>query len=207
MLLEKEIIEKINNYVREEPRTIQEIAELIGKSWRTADRYTREISEKEGTLKIKTFRGGTRGALKIVYWNSIDQINTSLFQERLFRKIEMGKDKTDFSPFNIYQCAEKRYAFLEQQEDENVNANHNIIGTLREAERELRRVLSEIARKYDIVEIVFEHRLSPASPGERIVQIAIAARDRRSALKALEEIVKAFKSSPHIRRRDIYAEE
>ena len=78
---------------------------------------------------------------------------------------------------------------------------------LREAERELRRVLSEIARKYDIVEIVFEHRLSPASPGERIVQIAIAARDRRSALKALEEIVKAFKSSPHIRRRDIYAEE
>lgn len=139
MLMEKKTIKKINNFVKERPRTIQEISQLVNKSWRTADRYVREIEEKEGTIGLRTFRKGTRGALKIVYWNNLNEINSSAFKERLFKKIEFGKEKIDFSPFDIYQCVaeKKRNAFLEQQEDENVNANQNISGVLKEAQGEI----------------------------------------------------------------------
>jgi len=139
MQIEKETVEKINNFVKEKPRTIQEVALLINRSWRTADRYVKEIEEKEGTMGVRTFRKGTRGALKIVYWKSLDNIGGSAFQELLFKRIELGKNKLDFSPFDIYQCVDskKRNAFLEQQEDENVNANQNIMGILREAQKEV----------------------------------------------------------------------
>jgi len=139
MLIDKEIIKKINKFVAEKPRTIQEVSLFIGKSWRTADRYVKEIAEKEGTIKTRTFRGGTRGALKVVYWNNLSDISGTAFQERLFKKIELGRDKLDFSPFDIYQYADekKRSAFLEQQEDENVNANQNIIGAMEEVQEEI----------------------------------------------------------------------
>ena len=93
MLMEKEIVEKINDFVREKPRTIQEIAELIGKSWRTADRYVKEIEEKEGTIGTRTFREGTRGALKVVYWKNLESMGGSAYQELLLKRIELGKDK------------------------------------------------------------------------------------------------------------------
>jgi hypothetical protein len=111
-MLNKETIKKINDYVYKEPRTIQEISQLIKKNWRTADSYVEKIKDEEGTLTTKTFRGGTKGALKIVYWNNIEKIHSNSFQERLFSKIENAKDKEDFSPFELFQHIEenKRHA-------------------------------------------------------------------------------------------------
>ena len=88
-MLDKKTIKKINDFVFSKPRTIQEIAELIGKNWRTADSYVNKIAE-EGTIAVRTFRGGTKGALKIVYWN-INPVQISSFQERLMKQIEAGR--------------------------------------------------------------------------------------------------------------------
>lgn len=101
-MIEKNIIKKINDFVYQKPRTIQEISQLIKKSWMTTDRYIKRVIEEEGTIAVRTFRGGTRGALKIVYWN-INPVQKSSFQERLQKQIEAGRSKNDFSPSEIYQ--------------------------------------------------------------------------------------------------------
>ena len=114
MALDKETIKRICDYVYKEPRTVLDIAKHIDRNWKTAERYVNQIIDEQGTLKIKTFRGGTRGALKIVTWNNLEKINSTEFQEKLFRKIESGRKKHDFSPMDIYQYVdeEKRDAFI-----------------------------------------------------------------------------------------------
>ena len=107
MVFDSRIAKKINDFVYQKPRTIQEIALLIGKNWRTADSYVERISQEQGTISTKTFREGTRGALKIAFWNNIEKIHSSSFQERLFKQIESGKGKRDFSPSDIYQYVDK----------------------------------------------------------------------------------------------------
>ena len=49
------------------------------KNWRTADRYVDEIEKSFGTLSTRVFRGGTRGALKIVFWSSVEKIRGTVF--------------------------------------------------------------------------------------------------------------------------------
>ncbi|MDY6788560.1 MAG: hypothetical protein SVV03_01215 [Candidatus Nanohaloarchaea archaeon] len=136
MVLTKEDRKKIENFVKEQPRNIQEIADKVGKSWRTADRYVKKIADQEGTISYKTFRKGTRGALKIVYWNYTESVNTSRFKEFLYNKIESGRTKDDFSPFDIYQCVdqEDRSAFLERQGSEDPDLKQDLKGALEKAE-------------------------------------------------------------------------
>lgn len=135
--MKKEIVSQINNFVAQKPRTVQEIAQFIGKNWRTADSYVQKISEELGTIAVRTFRGGTRGALKIVYWNLIDK-NQSTFQEMLFQKIINSKHKSDFSPFDIYQYVsnEGRESFIEEQED-NLNIKQGLISTVSGGEKQV----------------------------------------------------------------------
>ena len=106
-MLELEVIKKIEDFVYKKPRSIQEIAEHINKNWRTADRYIDQINKNYGTLNVRIFRKGTRGALKIVYWSAVDKISYSVFQEQLENEIFAGKAKEDFSAFNIFQHIEK----------------------------------------------------------------------------------------------------
>ncbi|MFA5084403.1 MAG: hypothetical protein WC475_03455, partial [Candidatus Paceibacterota bacterium] len=87
IMLRSQEIKKIEDFVYVKPRSVQEIAEHIGKNWRTADRYIEDIVKNFGTLAIRVFREGTRGALKIVYWASAEKISSSVFQERLENKI------------------------------------------------------------------------------------------------------------------------
>ncbi len=134
-MLNKQIINKINDFVAQKPRTVQEIAQLISKSWHTADSYVSKISQEYGTIDVRTFRGGTRGALKIVYWNLVDK-NQSTFQEKLFNKIIYSKKH--FSAFDIYQYIDndKRGAFLEKQE-KNLNIKQDLIGTVKSSKKQL----------------------------------------------------------------------
>ena len=136
MPLSQTTVKKINDLVYMKPRTIQEIATLIGKNWRTADRYVEKIAEETGSISARTFREGTRGALKIVFWNNIEKVHSSEFQEKLFRRMETGK-KTDFSPFDIYQYVddEKRKAVVLNMEKE--HANDQIKDYLRSAEKQV----------------------------------------------------------------------
>ena len=123
-MIDKKIITKINDFVYSKPRTIQEISQLIGKNWRTADSYVDRIAREEGTLAVRTFRGGTRGALKIVYWN-LNPMQKSSFQERLQKQIEAGRTKNDFSPSEIFQYIDnkKKKAWIVTEKEYQEKAN------------------------------------------------------------------------------------
>jgi len=102
-MLTTQLIEKIQDFVGTKPRSIQEIAQHIDKNWRTADRYIDQIMKEKGTLAVRIFRKNTRGALKIVYWASIEKRNQTVFQENLQKQIFSLKNKQDFSAFDIFQ--------------------------------------------------------------------------------------------------------
>ena len=119
-MLDSNITKKIEEFVYSKPRSIQEIASHIGKNWRTIDRYVNEIKENFGTLDTRTFREGTRGALKIVFWASVEKISNSIFQEILEKEIIHARKKEDFSPFDIFQHIpdKNKKALVEQSKTE-----------------------------------------------------------------------------------------
>ena len=113
-MLDSKTTKKISDFVYLKPRTVQEIAELIRKNWRTADNYVGMIAKETGSISVRTFRGGSRGALKIVYWNNIEKIHSSEFQEKLLNRIQSISKKEEFSPFDFYQYVadDKRNAVM-----------------------------------------------------------------------------------------------
>jgi len=102
-MLDNTTIKKIESFIYSKPRTVQEIAQHIGKNWRTADRYIEEIEKNFGTISTRVFRGGTKGALKIVFWASMERISSSVFQERLEQQIMNASNKEEISAFDLYQ--------------------------------------------------------------------------------------------------------
>jgi hypothetical protein len=117
-MLEKATTDKIIAFVRAKPRTMDEVAKHLEKNWRTAERYVDSIATESGLIATRTFREGTRGALKVVYWNALDRAKGSAYQERLLQRIELSRRKEDFSFFDIYQfvAPEHRFAFTERTE-------------------------------------------------------------------------------------------
>lgn len=117
-MLDNKIIKKIEDFIYSQPRSVQEIAIHLDKNWRTVDRYIDEIQKSFGTISTKVFRGGTRGALKIVYWSSVEKISNSIFQEKLEEEITKIKKKEDFSSFDIFQHVSetKKKAILSSNE-------------------------------------------------------------------------------------------
>lgn len=108
MVLEQATLKKICDFVKIKPRAMQEIAELIKKNWRTAERYTEKIEQETGCISTRVFREGTRGALKVVYWNFTEDIHSTSFQQEITESIMQGKRKGDFSPFDIYQYVDEK---------------------------------------------------------------------------------------------------
>lgn len=120
-MLKNDEIKRIEDFVRAKPRSVQEIANHINKNWRTADRYIEEIKKEFGTLETRVFREGTRGALKIVYFASIDKISNTVFQEELESDIFKFHKKEDFKPFDIYQFVsdKDKSIWIKKGKDEN----------------------------------------------------------------------------------------
>jgi hypothetical protein len=119
-MLSSDVVKKIEEFVYSQPRSVQEIADKIGKNWRTAERYVSEIEKEFGTISSRTFRGGTRGALKIVYWSSVEKVSNSVFQEELEKNIFVGRVKENFNAFDIFQYVsdKDKVAWIKQGEDE-----------------------------------------------------------------------------------------
>ncbi|QQG39787.1 MAG: hypothetical protein HYS81_05500 [Candidatus Aenigmatarchaeota archaeon] len=114
---------KINEFVYQKPRTVQEVAQMLKVNWRTAERYVERIAQEEGILAVRTFREGTRGALKIVFWNNVERIHATEAQELLFKRIETGYRKEDFSPFDIYQFVDAKKKKMRILTDRQYNAD------------------------------------------------------------------------------------
>jgi len=124
-MLYKETVEKINSFVYSKPRSIDEIAKHISVNWRTANRYVEKISKEEGTISSRVFREGTRGALKVVFWNNIEKLHASEVQERLFKQIQSGRKKEDFSPSEIFQFVDKNKKKLKVMNEKKYNSTSN----------------------------------------------------------------------------------
>lgn len=139
-MLDAATAKKINDFVYQKPRTVQEIAQALRVNWRTADRYIERIASDEGTIAVRTFREGTRGALKVVFWNNVERMHASEAQEWLFRRIEAGRRKSDFSPFDIYQFVDAKKKKLVVLNDKEYASNANFksfANTLRSAESQI----------------------------------------------------------------------
>lgn len=102
-MLNGQMVKKISDFVYSRPRSIQEIADHISKNWRTADKYIEEIEKELGIVSTHVFRQGTRGALKVVFWSSLEKASHSVFQEELEKKLFLGRNKSDFFAFDIFQ--------------------------------------------------------------------------------------------------------
>lgn len=125
-MLDTQTKQQILDFVRQQPRSVDEVAKHIQKNWRTADRYITTIAQEEGTIGTKIFREGSRGSLKVVFANTIESAKGTAYQERLLTQILNGKHKEDFSPMDIYQFADptKRTTIkghLQKQEEDDKN--------------------------------------------------------------------------------------
>jgi len=143
MTLEPNITKSICDFIKLKPRSIQEIALHIKKNWRTTERYVEKIEKETGAISTRIFRKGTRGALKIVFWNSIEDIHSTSFQNELLDNIMQGKRKTDFSPFDIYQYIENKDKKVQVEDITRINPNFDLCkktdfaGLLRKAEKQI----------------------------------------------------------------------
>ncbi len=134
MVLKESEIKRITNFVKTEPRTVQEISKLIKKSWVTTDSYVKQIKENTGLIGIKNFRKGTKAALKIVYYNHNESLASDDLKEDLFHKIKKGRNKSDFDFMDIFQFIppKRKQAFTEDLDKENIS---NTISFYRKAIR------------------------------------------------------------------------
>jgi hypothetical protein len=143
MVLDSDFTKQICDFVKLKPRSIQEISFHIKKNWRTTERYVELIEEKEGCIASRIFRKGTRGALKIVYWNFAEDIHNTSFQEHLLEIILRGRRKEDFSPFDIYQHVDEKKKKLyvvdasEVDHEIEVTEEDDLVGFLRQAKKQL----------------------------------------------------------------------
>jgi len=142
MVLNSHIHKKICDFVKVKPRTIQEISQHINKNWRTAERYISKIEEETGYVSVRIFREGTRGALKIVFWNSTDDLPVNNFQEEILENLLHGKSPTEFFPFDIYQhvSEKQKKAFIEdlgKRTDLEISDKQDLVGFLRKAKKQI----------------------------------------------------------------------
>lgn len=106
MKLSQKQIDSIIKFVKQEPRNVQEISLMIKKSWVTTKSYLDQISQNTGLISIKTFRKGSHGALKIVYYNFKDLPTGEEVKEDLFSEIISKRKKEEFDFFEIFQYAQ-----------------------------------------------------------------------------------------------------
>lgn len=138
-MLNQEIIQKIEEFVSQKPRSINELAVHLNKNWRTLDRYVEQIIQERGTIQTRTFRGGTRGALKIVYWNLNENIKQTKIQEQLENQILNKMQKQEFSGFDIFQQIkekDKKITIEKQTKEEETNLEE-LTNLLKQTKKEL----------------------------------------------------------------------
>ena len=142
MVLDSKVTKTISDFVRTKPRTIQEVSVHIKKNWRTAERYVEKIEQETGNISARIFREGTRGALKIVYWNSVENVQSTSFQEELFHQMMTEKFDYDFTPLDIYQhvTENKKKLMVEKNVKDpeiDVTESQDLVGFLRKTKNQL----------------------------------------------------------------------
>lgn len=212
-MLDSNTEKRLLSFVKEKPRTVQETALLLKKNWRTAEAYLQKIAAETGQIAFRTFREGTRGALKIAYWNSIGEVNATGAQELLFKRLEVGRKKEDFSAFDIYQYVDKdkRTAFFEEQEEELLNVKQDLVGSLLSAQQQvlifsgnlswanlqqgkkkLTDVFAELAERNIPVKFIADINISSIDNAKKIININNSVGKDRMEIRHVEQPLRAF---------------
>jgi len=165
--MDSELRVKILDLVHVRPRAVSEIADAIGKNWRTADRYIDQLA-KEDMLKIHVFRKGGRGALKVVYWPTSINESPSSVKNFLLQKILNNSRKEDFSALDIIQnITEKRrkIRFMDTEIYDDKENLENFLSFLGKAENRLlffsgNLSLMNISKGYKVILGLFDQKLS-----------------------------------------------
>jgi hypothetical protein len=212
-MLDSGVVKKIEDFVYQKPRSIQEIAEHIEKNWRTADRYVEQISEEFGTIASRVFREGTRGALKIVFWSSVEKASSNSFQEKLESEIVSIKKKEDFSAFDIYQyVAEKnKRAIIETEVSENTENLKELKELLEHAEKQviifsgnlsfinlkyrdsdMMKILEELVKKGIRIKIIARIDIAGMENVEKVLSLNFSLGKENIEIRHREQPVRAF---------------
>ncbi|MBT3297344.1 hypothetical protein HN385_00310 [archaeon] len=134
-----EIAKKILEFVSTEPKSIQEVAKCIEKSWKTADKYLGELKETNPELQIKVFRKGSHGALKVVYLKSTMKKSGDQLRDRLFNDYLVGKVKDDFDVMEFYMQvnSDKKEMVIEEYQESDISQKQDLIKHLKNCDRTL----------------------------------------------------------------------
>lgn len=137
MALSKTESDQIIRFVKREPCLIQDLAQHIDRSWITTESYVEKISQDTGLIRTKTFRKGTKGATKIVFWNYTESLQTDEVKAKLFEKIKLFKNKEEFDPTEIFQFVSPTHAkaFIEPYHDS--KTQQKLIAFFEKVENEL----------------------------------------------------------------------
>jgi hypothetical protein len=139
MTLKDSDIKLVIEFVKKEPRTVQDISKLIKRSWVTTDTYLQQIKERTGLIDIKTFRKGTQAALKIVFYSAAENVPSDEIREHLFHKIRFGRRKEDFDFMEIFQFIDesKKKSFIEEYDVESKSEEQNIASLFQQCTSQL----------------------------------------------------------------------
>lgn len=102
-MLSKTDSEKILQFVKREPCLIQDLSRHLDKSWVTTESYVEKVAKDTGLIRTKSFRSGTKGAIKVVYWNYTESSQSDEVRTKLFERVKTGQTKEDFDPLEAYQ--------------------------------------------------------------------------------------------------------
>jgi predicted transcriptional regulator len=135
MSLTEKDIQLVTDFVKREPRTVQEISKLIKRSWVTTDSYLKQMAERTGMISIKTFRKGSQGALKVVYYNYSESLMGDSLKENLYHMIRQGRRKSDFDFMDVFQYVEekKKRHIVTMFEDGKIAPSENLTIFFRQA--------------------------------------------------------------------------
>jgi len=206
VVLKQQDIDKIVKSVKQEPCTIQDLSRLIKRSWVTTNSYVNQIKESTGLIKIKTFRKGTQGAIKVVFYDHSDSPIGDDIKEKLFIQISNSRIKTDFDFFEVFQFIDdkKKKIFFEEYKDENVSIVQDVIPFLRQAEKTIHIFSGNVSfinmteKGIKIIDVIEELL-------KRKVQIKILCRINITSLNNLAKLSKLFKKYPeYVEVRHIY---
>jgi uncharacterized protein (DUF1697 family) len=134
-MLDDKGIKQVIDFVKKEPRTVQDVSKLIGRSWVTTDSYLNKIKDSTGLIAIKTFRKGSQGALKIVYHTSTESSKCDELKTILSNQIMHGRFKGDFDFMEVFQFIDnkKKMAFIDEQKEGVISGKEDIIGLFKQA--------------------------------------------------------------------------
>ncbi|MEM3364061.1 MAG: hypothetical protein QXS93_00960 [Candidatus Micrarchaeia archaeon] len=130
-MLSPDKIDKIKQLLAQRPHSIIEIANSLEVSWKTADKYIDELCKTDGSISTHVFKNGLRGGLKIVFITA-DAKNKGQLMKFLYKRIMNANNKTDFSPFELYQYVDEKMkkAFWEAEETTFIEKGHEDINNL-----------------------------------------------------------------------------